>query len=696
MISHYTCNLCDALCGLNVTVDGERITDIRGDPDDPFSRGHTCPKGAALRELHEDPDRLRGPVRRTSSHRGWEAVSWDQALGEAATRLGEIRARHGRDAVGLYVGNPVAHSHRAALGAQLLTMALRTRNRFDANSQDGNPRLFACMQVYGDALSMPIPDVDRCDLLVILGANPAASNGSQMSLGDVRKRLGRIPRKILIDPRRTETAAWCDEHHFIRPGGDAAFLLALIHVLFEMERVPDLEQLASGADELQQLAARFPPERVAAAAGIDAAIIRRLARELRETPRAALYARIGASQNPFGPVANWLVEAVNLLCGNFDREGGVMFAQPAADVAPLGRRLIGNHWGRWRSRVRGLPEMLGALPSAVMAEEMETSGRGQIRGFVCLAGNPVLSTPNGPRLARALSGLDFFVAIDHYLNETSRHAHLVLPPAHLFESSNFNLLFFGLAVRNLARHDRPLLPRTGRDDWEIASELALRLQLPAGLSSLAARLARRARDLPDRVVDVLLRTGRHRLSLTQLAQHPHGLDLGPLRPCRHEKVHTPDGRVRLAPEPLVADLPRLDRWLSSQERSQRVPDELLLIGRRHLRSNNSWMHNLRSLTKGPSRSQLLMHPDDAAARSLADGARVEVESRTGVVQADLAVTDAVGRGVVSLPHGFGHGESSLRIAAAVAGPNMNALTGEVEPLLGTSILNGVPVRVRPV
>jgi anaerobic selenocysteine-containing dehydrogenase len=668
-IEHYACNLCDALCGLQVTVENNRISSIRGDTGDPFSRGHTCPKGAALKELHEN--RLRRPMRRTAS--GFQEISWDEALDEAATRLRAIQSRHGRDAVALYVGNPTAHSHRAALGAQALTMALGSKNRFDSNSQDSNPRLFACMQVYGDALSIPVPDVDRCDFLLILGANPAASNGSQMSLGDVRRRLQRIPRKVLIDPRRNETAAWCDEHHFIRPGGDAALLLSMIHVVLA-DGARFAHEVASGREELERIAAQFPPERVAAAVGIDAPIIRRLARELRDTPRAAVHARIGSCQNPFGPTANWLVEALNIVSGHFDREGGMMFPEPAADVAPLGRRLIGNHFGRWRSRLRGLPEMLGALPSAVLAEEMETEGRGQIRGFVCLAGNPVLSTPNGERLGRALDNLDYVVAIDFQLTETSRRAHLILPPAHVFETSNFNLFFHGLAVRNLVRFDRPILNGVGRDDWQIASELALRLRLPR---PIASAIARRSRDLPDRVIDLLLRTGRHRLSLGEVASAKNAIDLGPLRPCRREKVHTPDGRARLVPEPFLPEIARLEKWLE-----QPREEGLLLIGRRHLRSNNSWMHGIHSLMKGPSRSQLMIHPEDAAARRLTGGTRVRVKSRVGVVEAELLITDAISRGVVSLPHGFG-------------APNVNALTDEqlVEPLLGTSILNGVPVEV---
>ncbi len=697
----FTCNLCEALCGLRITVENNRILEVRGDPDDVFSRGHICPKGPALRELHEDPDRLRTPMRRGAN--GWEPIGWDEAFDEASSRLRAIRRRHGRDAIGLYVGNPTVHSHRAALGAQLLTLALRSRNRFDPNSQDSNPRLFACMQVYGDALSMPIVDVDRTDFLLMLGANPAASNGSMMTLGDVRRRLqgirARGGRLVLVDPRRSETAAWCDEHHFVRPGGDAALLLALLHVLYA-DRLIDaraVDEVASGREELAAIAARFSPERVAPAVGLAPEIIRRLAHELAATPRAAVYGRIGTCQNEFGPIANWLIEALNLVSGHFDREGGVMFPQPAADIAPLGRRLIGNHHGRWRSRVRGLPEFLGALPSVTMAEEMETPGAGQVRGFVCFAGNPVLSTPNGARLERALGGLDFMVAIDFYLNETTRHAHLVLPPTHLFESSNFDVIFFGLAVRNIVRHNPPILtpPDGALDDWQILSELALRLGAPG--SSRLGRLWRRAgRDLPDRVVDLLLRFGRHKLSLKELQRHPHGLDLGPLKPARAEKVRTPDGRARLAPSALVADLPRLERWIDERSRAD-APATLTLIGRRHLRSNNSWMHNVRSLVKGPDRARLIMNPLDAAERSLATGARVRVSSRVGAVEVEVELSDEIMRGVVSLPHGFGHqpAKDTLRIAGALPGASANTLTDElfVEPLVGTAILNGVPVSV---
>jgi anaerobic selenocysteine-containing dehydrogenase len=699
-VRHFTCNLCEAMCGLRVTVEGGRVSDVRADPDDVHSRGHICPKGPALRELHEDPDRLRAPVRRTAA--GWEPIAWDDALDLCAGRLRAIQRRHGRSAVGLYIGNPTVHSLHASLGSQALALALRTNNRFDPNSQDSAPRLFACMQLYGDVTALPVPDVDRTSFLLVLGANPAATNGSMMSLGDARGRLRAIRarggRLVVVDPRRTETAAIADAHHFIRPGGDAALLLAILSVLFAEALVDEarVRQIATGLDALRAIAARFPPERVAPATGVDAAVIRALARDLAAAEGAVVYGRLGTCQNELGPLASWLIEAVNVVTGNFDRPGGVMFATPAADVGALARLVLGSGHGRFRSRVRGLPELLGALPSAVMTEEMETPGEGRIRAFVCFAGNPVLSTPGGDRLGRALAGLDFVVAIDPYVNETSRHAHVILPPAHVFEVGNYELIPLGLAVRNVAGYSPPILDRApgARDDWEITSELAARLVGPS--PRLARGAARLARDLPERVVDLLLRAGPCRLSLDALRAAPHGVDLGPLVPSRRARVRTPGARVRLAPEVFVREVPRIDRWLDDHG----SPGEgagLRLVGRRHLRSNNSWMHNLRSLVKGPDRAQLLMHPVDAARLGLAQGSRVRVRSRAGEVPATLAVTEDMRPGVVSLPHGFGHAAAAetLRVAGALAGPNVNVLTDAetVEPLVGASILSGLSVSV---
>ena len=556
-------------------------------------------------------------------------------------------------------------------------MAIGSKNRFDPNSQDSNPRTFACMQMYGDALAIPVPDLERTDFLLVLGANPMVSNGSMMVVGDIKRSLTAIRARggsiVVVDPRRTETAELAGEHHFIRPGGDAALLLAMLHVLFAENRTVT-PAFADRVSELRVAAADFSPERVAPAIGMTATTIRELAVRLASARSGCLYARVGVCQNEFGPLASWLVEAVNIVTGRLGAVGGSMFGTPAADVATIGRVLIGNRWGRWRSRVRGLPEYLGALPSSAMSEEIETPGAGQFRALVAIAGNPVLSTPNGERLAVALAKLEHMVAIDFYVNETTRHAHVLLPPRHVFETGNFDPILHRFGIRNGVRYSPPIVETRDdtRADWEIATELAIRLRAPAIGRGVLRRLAR---GLPDRIVDGLLRIGPYKLSLRELRARPHGIDLGALEPG----VRIPGGRADLAPAVFLADLPRLAAWVDAARTG------LVLIGRRHLRSNNSWMHGLRALAKGPDRATLLVHPDDAARFGLTDRGLARVRSRAGELIVPVVVTTDVMPGVVSFPHGFGR-------------LNVNAITDEqrVEPIIGTSILNGVPVTLEPV
>jgi len=707
-----TCNVCEAMCGMRVAVEDNRVVDIRGDRDDVFSRGHICPKGPAMRELQEDPDRLRFPMRRTPA--GFVRVSWDEALGEAAERLAALQREHGPEAVGMYLGNPSAHGHGAILGANLLGMALGTKNRFDSNSQDANPRIFAALEMFGEATSLTIPDIDRTEYFLVFGANPAASGGSIMTLGDVRGRLSGVRERggrfVLFDPRKTETAAYADEHHFIRPGSDAALMLGLLHVIFaeDLHDPRAIATIADGLPELRAVAARFSPERVAGPTGVPALDIRRIAREFARAPRAVAYGRMGVSTSAFGPLGSFLVDALNIVTGHFDRPGGAMFTTPATDVVRVARLLgMGGH-GRFRSRVRGLPEVGGNLPATTMAEEMETPGPGQMRGFVVVAGNPVLSVPNGERIARALSKLDFMVAVDIYLNETTRHAHLVLPPRYALERSHYDLLFHTLAVRNTAKWSAPVIeaPPDTFDDAEILVGLAARLLgkrlSPSPLGAAAERLVGLLNKLgADGLLDVMLRVGPYGdkfnpfskgLNLERLKKAKHGVDLGPLRPMFRERVRTETGKVRLAPPAILADVPRLDRFLT-----EAGAEGLVLIGRRHMRNNNSWMQNIPSLVKGPDRSTLLVHPTDAARLGLASGARVRVRSRVGEVVVGMTVTEDVMPGVVSLPHGHGHAAAAdtMRVAAGVPGANANAITDDlyVEPLTGTAILNGVPVTV---
>jgi anaerobic selenocysteine-containing dehydrogenase len=705
------------MCGLRMELEGSRITSIRGDEEDLFSRGHICPKALALKDLYEDPDRLRHPMRRTAS--GWEQVSWEDALDETARRLHSIQKEHGRDAVAIYLGNPNVHNLGNLMFGPQLLRTLRSRNRFSATSVDQLPHQLVAYLMFGHQLLVPIPDIDRTRYMLVMGANPLASNGSLMTAPDVRARLRAIQQRggrvVVVDPRRTETARIADTHVFIRPGTDALALLALLHVAV-VEGTPRLGHLAAqveGLEQVRELAREFTPERVAPHTGVPADVLRGIARDFLAAEGAVCYGRMGLSAQPFGSLCQWLINVLNTVTGNLDREGGAMFTLPAFDLVggPKAMGLGRGSIGRFKSRVRGLPEFAGELPSAALAEEILTPGEGRVRALLTLAGNPVLSTPNGARLDTALGGLDFMVSIDPYLNETTRHAHLILPPVSPLERSHYDLALHALAVRNTAKYS-PALFEPGPDarhDWQILLSLQHRLTtLHKGRPSLRATLKYQAlsRMGPERLLDLGLRLGPHGarfhplkqgLTLAKLREAPHGVDLGPLKPCLPHRLQTRDSRVHLAPEPLVADVQRLrDRFPPSAAPEVR-DGELLLIGRRHLRDNNSWMHNVAGLVKGKPRCTLMMHPEDAAQRGLTDGVEVTVTSRVGEVRVPVAVTDDVMPGVVSLPHGYGHGRQGTRlnVAAEHAGVSANDLTDEraLDALSGTAAFSATPVRV---
>jgi anaerobic selenocysteine-containing dehydrogenase len=714
MADHFvTCSLCEAVCGLAIEVEDGHVRSIRGDADDVFSRGHICPKAVALQDLHEDPDRLRRPMRRRGS--SWEEVGWDDALDEVAQRLADVQRRHGRHAVAIYQGNPIAHNYGALIGGQFLMRALRTRSRFSATSVDQLPHMLASLLMFGHQLRLPVPDVDRTQHFLMLGANPLASNGSLMTAPGIGRRLqdlrGRGGRLVVVDPRRTETAAVADQHVPIRPGTDALLLLGMIHTLFATDRVRPgrLASFTDGLDTVAALGREFPPERVAGPTGVPAEVVRRLAIELADSPAGVCYGRVGVSTQEFGGLACWLINVVNVLTGSLDRPGGAMFPRPAADAVAFATRLgQRGHFDKGRSRVRGLPEFGGEWPVSTLAEEIEAEGEGQIRALVAIAGNPVLSAPNGTRLDRALERLEFMVSIDPYRNETSRHAHVILPPPSPLERDHFDLVFHLLAVRNTARYSPPSFapPPGARPDWDILAGLARRLHARKR-GPLAERLTLALATAlgPRGIVDLLLRTGPYGawrrggkgLSLAALEKAPHGIDLGPLLPALPDVLATPGRRLVLAPPPLVADVERLraraQAWTAA-------PAALRLIGRRDLRSNNSWMHNSARLVKGPERCTLLMHPDDARARGLAAGDRVQLRSRAGMVEVPLSVTEDMMPGVVSLPHGWGHARpgTALSVAAARPGASLNDVTDElaVDALAGTAALNGVDVDVKGV
>jgi len=736
-----TCPLCEATCGLELTIEDDRITRVRGDKDDVFSHGFICPKGASLGELHHDPDRLSAPLLRRPDG-GFDEVSWEEAFTFIDERLRAIDAEHGRQAMAMYLGNPAAHHLGLVMYGRVLAKALGTRNIFSASTVDQYPKQLASGLMFGTGLSVPIPDLDRTDHLLILGADPMVSNGSLMTSPDARGRLRAIRARggkiVVVDPRRSRTAGEADEHHFIRPGTDALLLFALAQVLFEEDLADPGEHLSqhlTGLETVRELAAPFTPDAVAAATGIDAEEIRRMARELAAAPSAAVYGRIGTTTQEFGSLASWLIDVLNVLTGNLDREGGAMFTKPAAGSgntagAPGRGRGVLAH--RWASRVSGRGEIFGEFPAACLAEEIETPGDGQIRALFTIAGNPVLSTPRGDRLADALDTLDLMVSIDIYRNETTRHADVILPGPSPLMNGHFDIALYAFAVRNVANYSPPTfpLPEGALDEWQIMLRLA-GIAAGAGPDAdiaaiddfVAKELAQRATRQPDlegrdpqefldavaprvgpeRLLDLSLRSGPYGdlfgtredgLTLAKLEDAPHGIDLGPLQPRIPEVLRTASGKVELAPELLLSDVPRLRDALASAD-----PDRLLLIGRRQLRSNNSWMHNLPKLVSGPERCTVLVHPADAERVGVTDGMTAVVSSANGQIELHAVVTDDMMPGVISIPHGWGHDLEGARmdVAREHAGVNVNVLgdLSTLEALTGNAVLNGIPVTLAP-
>lgn len=694
---HYrACHLCEAICGLAIETedraDGSRhILSIKGDPQDSFSRGHICPKAVALQDIQNDPDRLRQPMRRAGSE--WQPIGWDEAFALVAERLADIQARHGQQAIAVYQGNPSVHNYGLMTHSNYFLGLLKTRNRFSATSVDQLPHHLVSHQMYGHGLLIPIPDIDHTDFMLILGGNPLASNGSIMTVPDVEKRLKAIKarggRLVVVDPRRSETAAIADQHLFVRPGQDAALLLGMLSTLFEegLGRASHLP--VDGLDAVRQAVAPFTAEAMGPRCGIEPTVIRQLARDFAAAERAVCYGRMGVSTQAFGSLCQWLIQVINLVTGNLDQPGGVLCTEPAVDLVAT---TSGGHFGRWHSRVTGLPEYGGELPVSALAEEMLTPGEGQIRALVTVAGNPVLSTPNGRRLEQALDGLEFMVSVDLYINETTRYADLILPPTAPLEHDHYDTTFNLFAVRNVTRFNEPVLakPVGALDDWEIFVGLAKAFAARTGVE-LKPTLP------PRQMIDMGLRFGPYGersswgLSVERLAEHPHGLDLGPLKPNLAGRLKTEARRVVADPALFMQDLARF------AEQPAPVDGELVLIGRRHVRSNNSWMHNYHRLVKGKPRHQLLMHPDDLARRGLSDGQRVRVRSRVGSIEVEVAASLEMMPGVVSLPHGWGHGRPGVMMAIATELPGVSAndLTDErfLDAVSGNAALNGVPVEV---
>lgn len=704
MQQHFrTCNLCEAMCGLVIEHEDGQVKSIKGDKEDPFSKGFICPKAVALQDIYNDPDRLKKPLKKENGD--WKEISWDQAFDEVSEKLKQIKDKHGSDALAMYQGNPTVHNYGSMLFSRKLSDALRIKNKFSASSVDQLPHHMTSQFMFGHSLLIPIPDIDRTQYFLVMGANPLVSNGSIMTAAGMPKRIKALQERggkmVVIDPRKSETAAKADEHYYIKPGADALMLLGMLNVVFE-QNLTDLKlsDHVKGFDEVKNLVKEFKPEYVEQLTGFKAEDIIKIAKDFCKASSAVCYGRMGLSTQEYGSLCQWLGNLLNIVTGNFDSPGGALFNTPALDIVKsTGPKGTYRKFNRWQSKVRKLPEFNGELPSAVIAEEILDAGDHGIKAMITSAGNPVLSTPNGSRLDEAFRQLDFMVSIDIYLNETTRHADYILPPTTGLETDQYDIIFNLFAVRNVAKYSEALFPPSegAKHDWEIFKSLGDRIA-PSG-SGIASAMENF--KTPQRILDMGLRIGpyghfKKGLTLKKLKKNPHGIDFGPLKPSVPGRLFTVDQKIDLAPELFVGDLKRLKNNIKDGAK-ENAGFDLSLIGRRHLRSNNSWMHNSERLVKGGDRCTLLMNPLDAEKRGLGDKQKIEVASRVGAVQVVLQVSEEVMPGVVSLPHGWGHNRKGLgiKVAAEHAGESINDLTDHllIDELTGNAAFSGVPVSV---
>ncbi|WP_218689349.1 molybdopterin oxidoreductase family protein [Psychrobacter sp. BF1] len=698
-----TCTLCEAMCGIEIKHDGKKVLSIKGDSNDPFSEGYICPKATALQDLHEDPDRLRQPVQRTAD--GWKPISWPKALDQVAAGIESVQKKYGQNAVGIYLGNPNVHNMGGMLTVKHLLNSVKTRSRFSATSIDQLPHHVVSMHMFGHMLRIPVPDVNRTQYMLIIGGNPLASNGSIMSAPNMRQKLKDIKARdgkvVVIDPRRTETATMASEHHFIRPATDVLLLLAMLNEIYLQgyaNKVPaSTNKAAALAPEIERIATfaqDYSAESVARITGIEATEIKRLVKEFCEAKSSVCYGRMGVSVQEFGLLCQYLIMLINIVTGRLDQVGGLMFPNPAVDVV---NNTGPGYLGKRHSRVSNLPDFNGEYPVAAMSDEMLVEGHGQLKAFISVAGNPVLSTPNGAKLDKALGQLEFMVAIDYYVNETSRHANIILPPVSPLEREHYDVTFNNFAVHNVAKYSPALFAKhsNAKHDWQIYLELAKRLDKKAPIKTKIERSLISALG-PKFLLDQGLKRGPYEgLTLKKLLKNPHGIDLGVMQSMLPQALKHKDKRIALNVDFYLADLERVQTM-----RQQYDAGQILLIGRRHVRSNNSWLHNSYRLVKGKSRCTLMLHPQTAAQQGIEDGQLVKVTSRVGSVVLSAEVTNELMPGVVSIPHGFGHSRKGViqRIAQAHAGVSVNDLTDDtlIDQLSGNAAVNGVPVQLEAV
>jgi len=694
--THYrTCNLCEAMCGLEIKYNNTGVVSIKGDKEDTFSNGHICPKAVALQDLYTDKDRLKTPIKKTKT--GWQEITWEEAFDEVANKIQSIQKKYGNNAVGTYKGNPTVHNFGMMLFGSDFSKSLKTQQKYTATSVDQLPHHISSLKMFGHQMLIPIPDIDNTDFMLIIGGNPAVSNGSMMTAPDFSNRLKAIQKRggkfVVIDPRHTETAKIADQHLFIKPGKDALLLMALLYVIFDenLTKKETLQKHSNNWDLIKNIAKKYSPEQVAEIIGISADEIKNLARSFSKAKTAVCYGRLGISTQEFGGVCTWLINTINIVTGNFNKKGGAMFTLPAADLVGMAVKTgTTGSFDRRRSRLRNLPEYSGEYPVVALAEEILTKGEGQIKAMITMAGNPVLSTPNGKKLAKAFEQLEFMVAIDIYINETTQYADIILPTTTGLETAHYDLAFHQLAVRNTTKYSPVLFKKTEnqKHDWEILNALTKKL---SGKENPAT---------PEMILDYMLQNGPYKdenISVKTLKENPHGIDLGPLKPCLPKRLFTKDKKIELAPDLFLADLDRLEIQAKYWQEEEKSVYNFSLIGRRHLRSNNSWMHNSTRLTKGKELCTLLVNPKDAEKLQFKNKEMVRVSSVVGSVDIAIEISNEMMPNVVSIPHGWGHNYENIKMETAQknAGVSINDLTNpdKIDALTGNADFSGTKVKI---
>jgi len=693
---HYrTCNLCEAMCGLKITYKEKKVISIVGDKKDPLSKGYICPKSQALKDLYEDSDRLKTPIKRVEN--GWEKISWIEAFEEVEHQIKKIQEKYGNDAVATYQGNPNVHNLGSMLYGGPFLKSLKTKQKYSATSADQLPHHIASLKMFGHQMLIPIPDIERTDYLLILGANPGASNGSLLTapgfsqkIKNIQKRGGEV---INIDPRYTETSKISSNHFFINPGKDALLLLSLLYVIFEqgIDEKTHLSSHLKGLEEIKEIIKKYPPQKTAAIIGIDSLEIQKIAKNFMNSKTAVCYGRMGVSTQEFGGICQWLINVINIVTNNMDKAGGAMFTEAAIDLVFMTgmQGKVGN-FDRYRSRVHDLPEYSGELPVATLADEMIVEGEGQIKMLICTAGNPVLSTPNGKKLEKALEGLDFMVSIDIYLNETSKYANIILPSTNGLETLHYDLVFHQLAIRNTAKLSEVLFEKdeNQKHDWQILNELTERIT------------GKKNPLTPEMMLDNMFKFSSYKaanLSVKKLKENPSGIDLGALQPLLTKRIFTQDKKINISPKFFIDDLKRLDKELFNTNGEDKTNYPFALIGRRHLRNNNSWLHNSKLLMKGKNRCTVLMCPKDANNLSITNHQKIRITSNVGSIELPVEISDEMKEGVLSIPHGFGHNRqgTKIKLAEENAGESINDLTDDynIDKLTGNVNFSGTRVKV---